>query len=81
MAKITGWSGKDLLQKCGLTPRTASTRCSKIPIKWEKWRRMKCVYCGQDEEEKKFEVLDSIADVLRDILEELKKMNELTEGK
>jgi len=42
---------------------------------------MKCVYCGQDEEEKKFEVLDSIADVLRDILEELKKMNELTEGK
>jgi len=25
--------------------------------------------------------LDSIADVLRDILEELKKMNELTEGK
>jgi len=27
------------------------------------------------------ESLDNIADVLRDILEELKKMNELTEGK
>ena len=43
--------------------------------------RMKCVYCGQDEEEKKFEALDSIADVLREILEELKKANELREGK
>jgi len=40
---------------------------------------MKCVYCGQDEEEKKFEVLDSIADVLRDILEELKKFNKPVE--
>jgi len=59
--------------------------------------RMKCVYCGQVYDEmsnfhncsypfhskptSESQSLDSIADVLRDILEELKKANELREGK
>ena len=51
---------------------------------------MKCVYCGQEHDPSiqceyfqsaTDKSLDNICLVLRDILEELKKMNELTEGK